>query len=658
MFDRAPYTAPDGLNDVLLASKTTRQIYILEGTHIFSPRLLNTVRVGFNRESVENNQTLSAINPAAGDSSLASVPGRAAAQVRVSGLTNFTGGLGGAATYFYHWNDYQVYDDAFLTSGKHSLKFGGAIERMQLNFMALSNPSGVWNFGSLRNFLTNVPSRFNSGFANTLSPRGLRQSLFAVYLQDDWRWRPNLTLNWGLRYEAVTVPTEVQGKLSNLVNVTDATPHVGSPWFSNPTLRNFEPRVGFAWDPFRDGKTSVRGGFGIFDVLPLPYQFTLVSSLAAPHFLFGAISGGSLPAGSFFTGAYPRLGASSLRATYIEQDPKRNYVMQWNFNVQRELASSLTAMVGYVGSRGVHQLLRTDDADLVIPTSTPQGYLWPSPVGSGKTINPNWGSIRGLFYEGNSFYDALELQLTKKLGHGLQLQGAYTWGKSIDTGSSSIAGEQWANSIASPLWFDLRTNRGLSDFNVGRTLVINGTWMLPSPGSLPAAGWIFRGWQLGGIFKASDGIPFTASYGSNGDPLGMNSSDTHDFPNRVGGSGCESLVNAGNATNYIKTECFALPTPANLRGNAGRNILIGPGLAVFDFSVVKNTRLPKISESSSVQFRAEFFNLFNRANFSPPAAPTNTDIFDASGARNGAAGLVTSTATTARDIQFALKVIW
>ena len=106
-----------------------------------------------------------------------------------------------------------------------------------------------------------------AAFQNTLSARGIRETLLGFYVQDDWRARPNLTLNMGLRWEMVTVPTEVQGKLANLINITDPTPHLGSPLFSNPTLRNFEPRVGFAWDPFRNGKTAVRGGFGIFDVL-------------------------------------------------------------------------------------------------------------------------------------------------------------------------------------------------------------------------------------------------------------------------------------------------------------------------------------------------------------------------------------------------------
>lgn len=678
MFDQTPFSAPDALDDALDGNLTKRQVFALEETHTFSSNLINSVRLGYNRVRADANSNTTAINAATADPSFAAVPGRYAAQVSVGGLTGFNGGLGSVTSELFRWNSFQYYDDASLTHGAHSLKFGAAVERMQLNWTADVNPAGVFNFGSLTDFLTNRPSKFTSAFPATLSPRGLRQTVVGTYLQDDWHVRPRLTLNLGVRYEMATVPTEVHGKLSNLVNITDATPHLGSPYFSNPTLHNFEPRVGFAWDPFGDGKTAVRGGFGMFDVLPLPYQFVILGSTAAPFFEQGAISGSGLPAGSFFTGAFPLLGPNSLRAASIG-DIHRSYVMQWNLNVQRQLLPNLTAMVGYVGARGVHQPFRIDDADGVFPTSTPEGYLWPNPVGSGTKINTNWGRVPALLYKSNSFYDALEVQLTKSMSRGLQIQGSFTWGRSIDTGSSSMAGDAFGNSISSPLWFDTRVNRGLSDFNVSRTLVINGIWDIPAPHSFSGfASRVVSGWQIEGILKAQDGIPFTATFGTDGDPLGINSSDTWDFPNRLGGPGCASLVNPGNPNNYIKTQCFAIPTaptPAfyaancdpsfgtfpqcfNLRGNAGRNILIGPGLVNVDFSVFKNNYIKKVSETFNVQLRAEIFNLLNRANFAPPMNPTNTDVFDSTGAATGVAGILTSTVTDAREIQLALKFIW
>lgn len=677
-FDRTPYASPDGLDDVLLGNLTLRQLFAVEETHIFNPNLVNSVRFGYNRVSADINTSATPINPAAADLSLGALPGENAAQVSISGISPFTGGKGGSGMNLDRWNSFQVYDDAFLTRGTHALKLGAAVERMQLNETAAPNLSGVFTFSTLSDFLTNNPKRFQAGIASTLAPRGLRQTLMGVYAQDDWRWRPSLTVNLGLRYEMVTVPTEVQGKLANLINLSDPTPHLGNPYFSNPTLRNFEPRVGFAWDPLRNGKTAVRGGFGLFDSLPLPDEFLTLITQAAPFFALGAVN--KLPAGSFFAGAAPLLTAQNFRETYIEQHPHRSYVMQWNFNIQRELASNLTLLVGYIGSRGVHIPFRADDGNIVIPTLSAAGYLWPSPVGSGNVINPAFGGgIRQLFYMGNSFYDSLELGIVKRMSHGLELQASYTWGKSIDNNSATVAGDQFSNGIPSLFWVDERLTRGLSDFNIGRTLVINGTWQLPKIASLNGpANWLINGWELGGIFKASDGVPFTATFGTDGDPLGLNSSDPWDFPNRLTGPGCNSLINPANPNNYIKTRCFAVPTAPsaayyatncdpsfgtfpqcfNLRGNAGRNILIGPGIANLDFSVFKNNYIRRISENFNVQFRAELFNVLNRANFAVPVTPDHTDIFDSTGTPTGVAGLLTSTTTDSREIQLALKVIW
>lgn len=731
MFDRTPYSSPDGLNNVEFQTLTARQFVSLEETHIFSPSFANSFRIGGNHEAVNNNQSLKAINPDAARTDLgaggAAFAGRDATQVFIDGGTSpFTGGIGGSPTYFYHWNSIQAYDDAFFTKGTHSIRFGGAIERELLNVIADTDPNGIWRFGSLQDFLTNNPNKFQGGIANTLSPRNLRQTIFGVYLQDDWRWKPNLTLNLGLRYETSTVPSETSGKIANLRNISDSSPVCGralagcsgsGSFFSNPTLHNFEPRFGFAWDPFRNGKTAVRGGAGFFDVLPLPYQFILMTTQAAPFFSYTAINGSDpsllvppkVPL-HFFTVNPNDISANTLRSTFIDDHPKRNYVTQWNLNVQQQITPTLAGMVAYVGSRGVHQPFKVDEADLVIPTKTPFGYLWPrvdvlgniyvpgqcnqtDPNGSDpsqcappNTINPNFGSVRAIFYEGHSYYNALEAQLAKRMSHGFQMQGTFTWGKSMDTSSASVAGDTFGNSISSLHWFDMRLSRGLSDFNVGRTLVVNGTWEAPTPKSLSApAQWALGGWELGLILTVSDGVPFTATWGTGSDPAGTLSSDDWAFPNRLGGSGCNKLTNPGNPTNYIKSECFAVPTaptqaffnancdPAppslggplapgdlrcfNLRGNAGRNILIGPGVTSLDFSVFKNNYIKRISERFNIQFRAEMFNILNHPNFAPPTTPDNTDIFDGTGAL-AVPGLLSKTTTTAREIQFAVKVIF
>jgi hypothetical protein len=747
MYDKTPYSAPDGLNNVEFSTLTSRQFVSLEETHIFTPAFANSIRIGGNHEAVNNNLSLKAINSHAAEVGLGvggtGFAGRDASQVLIGGgVSDFTGGVGGSPTYFYHWNSVQLYDDAFISKGTHSFRFGVAFERMMLNVLADTDPNGIWRFTDLQGFLTNNPTKFQGGIASTLSPRNLRQNIFAAYLQDDWHLRPNLTVNLGLRYEMSTVPTETSGKLANLRNLMDPLPVCGrvpttggcsgtGSFFNNPTTKNFEPRVGFAWDPFSNGKTAVRGGIGLFDVLPLPYQFILLTTQAAPFFSYTAINipptGVCAPPLNPCPHPFYNFGgqdfpfpANTLRSTYV-QHPKRDYVMQWNLNLQQQLTPTLAAMVAYVGSRGVHQPFRVDEANLVIPPKTPQGYLWPkvdvfgntfstSPACNGTdlngppddpscapppVINPNFGSVRGMFYEGHSYYNALEAQLAKRMSRGFQVQGTFTWSKSMDTSSASVAGDSFGNSISSLHWFDLRLSRGLSDFNVGRTLVVNGTWEVPTPKSFSGpAQWALGGWELGLIFTASDGIPFTASWGTGSDPQFSQSSDDWAFPNRLGGPGCKTLTNPGNPNNYIKTQCFAVPTAPdmnfwnqncdvappndqptpgpplqppflvsfpqcfNLRGNAGRNILIGPGLTSLDFSVFKNNYIKRISERFNVQFRAEIFNILNHANFAPPSTPTNTDIFDGTGTLSPGAGVLTRTTTTAREIQFAVKVVF
>jgi hypothetical protein len=695
LFDRTPYSSPDSVGNVLLGSLTSRQIVAAEETHSFTTTFINAVRFGYNHETVNNNQSLSAINKAAADPSLAAFAGRDAAFLNVGGLSPMSGGVGGLPTYFYHWNSFQAYDDAFLNRGTHTIKFGFAFERMFLQATALTDPNGIWVFDNLSAFLQNQPTKFQGGVASTLTPRDFRQNIFGGYVQDDWRAKPNLTLNLGLRYEMATVPTEINEKLVNLKNIKDTLPICGKlvtgfcsgtgPLFSNPTLHNFEPRIGFAWDPFRNGKMAVRGGAGLFDVLPLPYQFILLETQAIPFFNYTTLNVGdpTLAVPLTFPLVDPRdITGNKSRTTFIDSTQKRNYVTQWNLNIQYQLTPNLAAMVAYVGSRGVHQPFRVDEANLAIPTKTPAGYLWPP---NDSLINPAFGSIRGMFYQGRSYFNALELQLAKRMSHGFQVQGTYTWGKSMDTSSATLAGDAFGNSISSLDWFDMKLTRGLSDFNVGRTLVVNGTWDVPTAKSFSGpARWITDGWELGLILTVSDGVPFTPTWGIGGDPANTLSGDDFAFPNRLGGSGCGSLTNPGNPANYIKTQCFAIPTAPdsstfwqtnclsplpqcfNLRGNAGRNILIGPGITNLDFSVFKNNHIKRISENFNVQFRVEMFNILNHANFAPPGpGDANTDIFDASGAslaptvvQGGTAGVLLRTTIPERQIQFAIKFIF
>ncbi len=682
-YDHANQLLPDPVNDVLNPSNTTRVLVVLEETHIFSPRMVNTVRGGYSRSWAQLAELLP-VNPAAGDLGLGPATGFGTPAIAVTGLTGVEGAAG-AEQYTYPYNSFQGDDDAFLALGKQSLKFGVDVERDQLNSLFVPALAGNFEFGTLADFLQDNPRSIRTALPNLVTGRGWRQTIFGAYVQDDIRWRPNLTFNLGVRYEMATTLTEVQNKEVSLHDVyTDKAPTIGPPLIAtNPTLHNFDPRIGFAWDPFRDGKTSIRGGFGVFDALPLLSEVAFKDNQSGPFNAQGNAT--NLPTGSFPLTAFNLSAASSaLRTFYVQQNPSLAYVMTWNLNVQRQLMPNLTASIAYVGSHGVHEPFAVDDMNIVMPTETSAGYLWPFPAGSGTPLNSGGvvSRIDTLQWSNSTSYEALEAQIERRFSHGFQVQGSYTWGKAIDGGDGINIGDPFANSISSLFFFNPKLRRAVSDFDVAQNLVANYTWVVPTPKSFHGpAEWALSGWQLGGIFTLRTGLPFTPNVagsgnGSSGDPLGLNNSDPFDYPNRLAGPGCQSLVNPGNVNNYLKLNCFGLPmatsaiaaqctpfsaatapgTCANLLGNSGRNDVFGPGSVDFDFSVFKNNYIKRISENFNVQFRAEFFNVLNRANFSSPI--DNSNIFDVTGAPVAGAGLIDGTSTPAREIQFALKVIW
>lgn len=723
MRDYSTTVEPGTFGELTSDLVSNRQAATLHEDHIFSSNSLNSARVGASRAVGIQGKVDQVFNPAMNDHSYAFEPGGFAGDIQsIPGVTSFLGAP--TATGFIpssramYWTTYQAGDDVVLTRGEHMIKFGGEFERMEDNEVSASNINGLFRFDSLAQFLTNEPSLF-SGTSTILPPDvGLRQSLFGIYAEDNIKLRKTLVVNAGFRYEMTTVPTEAHGLTTVLPNLgltgtPAAEPICGvaasgcsgtGPLFSNPTLHNFEPRVGFAWNP-GGGKTLVRGGFGMFDVLPLPYEFTLSFQRAAPF--VRTIVGEAPPAGSFSMD--PTLGSNAYQqfvgqndtnlAYYTDPHPKRDYVMQWNLSVAQELSSTLALTVGYVGSRGVHEPYRVDNIDMVIPTLTSAGYLWPIPDtaapvapnlcsnGSIPTatgcpwpkVNPNFGRINATLWQANSFYDAMQVDLAKRVSHGIQFHVAYTWGKSIDTLSASEADDSYPNGLFNQIFFDQRTTRGLSDFNVAQTFVLNATWEIPGPrknSRLPE--WAFGGWQLVALYKASTGQPFTPILG--GDPAGTELDETGEVPSFQPGCNAVNKNFKQLATPvYLNLNCFILPqatpaiaancqpygfqtgtpiagTCANLRGNLGRNSIIGPGLSKLDFSVFKNNYIRRISESFNAQFRAEIFNIFNRANFSSPT--DNLQVFDQNGNPIQSGGLIDSTQTTSRQIQFALKLIW
>jgi hypothetical protein len=691
-YDKAPLTMPDSLVDTLTENFTFRQMGSIEETHIFSPGLANTARVGFSRVAATVTTPFSALNPLAKDASLGALPGRFSPEIVISGggLVTMDGALGTVSADVLTWNSFQFYDDAFVTRGTHSLKFGFAMEHMQNSeFSGGVPPNGSYKFDTLTTFLQNRPASLLLDDPATTRPINVRQTLFGAYVQDDWRWRSNLTVNFGVRYEPVTVPTDAHNTFAVLTSLTSPveTP-VKNLWASNQTLHNFEPRIGFAWDPFRDGKSAVRGGFGIFDVLPLSWEYTHGSTGVLPYQLQKGVTSG-LPQGSFPTGAVATVNNpnnpvdfTTVGVRFIEQHPHRNYAINWNLNLQREIASNLTAAIAYVGSHAVHSPFSTDDSNMVLPTLTSAGYLWPcdqtvTPCtgagGAGARLNPNVGRIRALWWDNSSSYHGLQAGLAKRMSHGFQAQGSYTWSKCLDNGSGGMLGDPYANSLSSLMFFNRQGRHGVCDFNVTQNFVLNYLWQPPTPkfGGVVAQH-ILGGWEAGGVLVASTGSPFTVLIA--GDPLGQNSTDPFAFASRVAGPGCGNPV-TGNVNGYINTNCFSVPiAPAsfaaqcqavpgvpgsclNLFGNAGRNSVVGPGLLNVDFSAFKNNYIPRISETFNIQFRAEFFNILNHPNFQSPVK--HNAIFNTDGSPAGSgAGAINSTTTSSRQIQFGLKIIW
>ena len=726
-FDSGPQSQADPLANTVHQVYSRRQMGSFEETHIFSPQLVNTIRLGFSRALGKINDPVSG-DAVAKDAALAIAPGAGAPpEIPVPGLTTAYG-LGGFNRFTHAWNSFQASDDAFLTRGTHSIKFGFTFEYMQYNVLEQLSPNGRMNtYGSLAAFLSNTPDQLNALAPGGSHEVGLREKLFAGYIQDDWRARPNLTFNVGLRYEATTKPTDantvpgytVNGysvasagfqeiiSLSNCASSPTACGPVGvnSPLLQNPTTKDFEPRLGVEWDPFKDGKTSVRAGFGMFDVLPLPYEFGLNTAATAPFQIIGADAGATLGSG---IDPNVNFNEQKIRNRFIDAYPKRPYVMNWNANVQRQLSPGYLLLVGYVGSRSLHTSAAADDINLVTPmTVSGVGLIFPCDptlLGAGNTcanqktgtrIDSNWGGgagIRPVLYDGAASYNSLQAQLKKSLSRGVQGQISYTLGNCKDLSSAPVTGDTFLNSIAVPLLMFKSARLGACDFDIRDVLTATLIWNLPSIKSgSRLLSTVTGGWELGTIVSAYSGAPFTATVGDGNDPLGtgFNGDFSMDFASLL--PGCNPIH---GGINYLNTNCFTPPTapaslapattadpfgcapnsfPAspvappsgsqfcsNVLGNTHRNQFYGPRLTTLDFSVFKNTRIPSISETFNIQFRAEFFNLLNHTNFLSPGFLNtfgqNNSVYDFDGSTLKTA--LNQTSTTSRQIQLGLKLIF
>ena len=688
MFDHSVSSAPDSVGLKTIGDLTRDQRVTLSWQYALTPTILNTVNTGFSREVGTGNIDVvgSGTVPIYSDPSAGFFPNLPPGVFTIGDLAPNTvgsgsavpGGVGSTGGDQIWWTDPQLNDNLGWVKGRNDIRMGFSMEAIRDNLSVGRYPQGDWEFDTVQNFLANnKPTLFAATVPGPGSYRSLREKIFGLYIQDDIRVRSNLTVNLGVRYEPTTTYNVLNGLASNcyvLTSCTVATIHTGNPYLlHNPTHKDFTPRIGLAWDPTGSGKTSVRAGFGMFNVLPLPnllsgnmnhtipfYQlvnfnnpYDVASGFPGAQAIFPHAPCEVLPG----TNPCQTAGATGGSGYYMDPNPPRAYKLQWNFDIQRQLTNSLSVTAAYVGARGVHLPFRYGDVNVVPPslvTTAPDGHLL-FPAGTPPRIDaasPGL-TIPATRWSVDSFYHALQINVVQRITHGLSFQAAYAWAKAIDDGSSEVNNADNFNTTDNPFPFDPGFNRGFADWDVPQHLAFNFDWLAPSPHlAMAAPRFLLSGWELGGIYTVQSGMPFSVQLGNSDLAKTGAHGGFSQRPDYVGGAGCTpGAVNPGSVYTYINVNCFAPPAPREL-GNVGRNSLRGPGLNNFDFSIFKNQT---VKERLTVQFRAEFFNVFNWTNF---VAGTQR-IFTKSLAPNQAGlAVLQHTATDEREIQFGLKFIY
>ena len=644
-----------------VASASRNQYLTLEEKHIFSPSLLNEFRVAYNRSNGQDTDMVNISVP----QSLWFLPEeryKNANLVGVMGLITIRGGISqfGTSTrrpQFHTQNLFQYMDNVVWTRGNHSIKMGTSISRFQYNLMNLARFSGYYVFANLKDFLEGEPNQGSTFFSEPFRA-GMRQSLFAFYFQDDVRFRSNLTVNLGVRYEFITSPTEVNGRLGNLSNPFQVEPTVGNPYFPNPSLKNFSPRVGFAWDPTGSGTTSIRGGFGLFFDQILPWVYTGTVGRMKPFAIRAVMEP---PEPIPFPNAIRELTADSLGVqrpgVFVVTDPEQPYLMQWSLSIQREIFAGTALTATYAGSRGVH-LSRTADVNTPLGTVLPDGrrFFDPDTPEGTRRHNPGYAAINTRLWDANSWYNGLKLGLRKRFSSGFQHQLSYHWQKFMDEGSnmSGSRGDFGTSNFMALDWQDHTLDRGLSAYHTAHTFSSNWTLELPfGPGRRYGAGLsgvaarLVEGWQINGIVQLASG----PAIGIDGDGDVTCDDLCSSRPNLIPGR--DNSPNTGDPNRWFgdPMDNFEEQEPG-FYGNLGRNTGIGPGVATFDLSINKSFSL---GETATLQFRSEFFNILNRANFS---SPNRTRTAFTRGSPSGSFGQILDTTSTSRQIQFALKIVF
>jgi hypothetical protein len=649
-----------------------RQLFTFSEDHIFSPEISNTVRLGFNRIHLIFTPN-GLLNPA--DFNMVMPAGSPAA----SGLPFFnvggTLGFGGPTGEPQGRGDTTVVlnDGLSWLKGRHVFIFGGEIRRAYNNDIAFN--VGSLTYSSIANFLADQANAFTvqlgSGNDKILQPS------YDVFAQDSFKWEPNFTINIGLRYAWNATPSESANRFTNFDPVTGNLVQVGQPYKQNNL--NFQPRIGFAWEPFRNGKTSVRGGYAIMTQAPTT---NIVSPLSGnPPF---AVPIAASSATNAITAENPSAAivGTSLGPTAINPNFDNMYAQDWNLSVQRQVTADLGIEVAYVGVKGTHlQLTQNINQPFVtdgfyastrpyaaLPATSP---IIPTQC---QAPNPNcpYGTINQINSGGNSNYNGLWVTVNKHVSHGLEFLGTYTYSKSLDYNSLST-GETYILQNA----YNPRGDYGPSEFDTRHRFALSGFYQLPFKGNR-----LITGWQIGLVFQAQTGNPLNPTLAI-GPGTGISLTVRPDILNPVGTTGnpsayfqnaviCEPFNGTPSGGAPAIPACAATPnaslavpctfssTPTKPGGSTyaivpgschpgslGRDAIVGPGFVNTDFSVTKDT---KITERLNLQFRSEIFDIFNHPNFGNPVLTATSKSFGIIGSTRFPTGDFGS----ARQVQFAL----